>query len=271
MRLGGCGGPGRSGSGPGARAVASASDTVCSAQGSRTGAARTALRSQQEICRLQPGTSASPTAGLSQDQCSPVSHSPARRLLAPYKKCVVGGRFTPIETCPRNYDSTKLSLVPLALALITKPATCTMRSGRPSFIALPVKSDKALEDIRNLLAGTCPAPPTDEVTAANVGSRSNTFAAAEGAPTHPAPSLWPLLPEPEPKAATGSLAACSLPGDARVSRTHPTLPLPTHGLPPFVPWPCSLWRCLLCRHQGVLGRDPAQRRDAGARGGRPAE
>ena len=24
---------------------------------------------------------------------------------------------------------------------------------------------KALEDIQNLLAGTCPAPPTDEVTA----------------------------------------------------------------------------------------------------------
>ena len=154
-----------------------------------------------------------------------------------------------------------------------QPATSSraMRSGRPSFIVQPVKSMKALEDIQNLLAGTCPAPPTDEVTAANVGSRSNTFAAAEGAPTHPAPSLWPLLPEPEPKAATGSLAACSLPGDARVSRTHPTLPLPTHGLPPFVPWPCSLWRCLLCRHQGVLGRDPAQRRDAGARGGGPAE
>ena len=72
---------------------------------------------------------------------------------------------------------------PSLLALAHQPAT--MRSGRPSFIALPVKSDKALEDIRNLLAGTCPAPPTDEVTAANVGSRSNAFAAAEGAPTHP--------------------------------------------------------------------------------------
>ena len=40
-----------------------------------------------------------------------------------------------------------------------------MRSGRPSFIVQPVKSMKALEDIQNLLAGTCPAPPTDEVTA----------------------------------------------------------------------------------------------------------
>ena len=43
---------------------------------------------------------------------------------------------------------------------------------------------------------------------------------------NPAPSLWPLLPEPEPKAATGSLAACSLPGDARVSRTHLRFPCP---------------------------------------------
>ena len=77
-----------------------------------------------------------------------------------------------------------------------------MRSGRPSFIAPPVKSNKALEDIRNLLAGTCPAPPTDEVTAANVGSRSNAFAAAEGAPTNPILTLHraccPCCPSPSP-------------------------------------------------------------------------
>ena len=83
-----------------------------------------------------------------------------------------------------------------------QPATCTMRSGRPSFIAPPVKSNKALEDIRNLLAGTCPAPPTDEVTAANVGSRSNAFAAAEGAPTNPILTLHraccPCCPSPSP-------------------------------------------------------------------------
>tara|TARA_B100000795_G_scaffold209979_1_gene163547 strand:+ start:166 stop:321 length:156 start_codon:yes stop_codon:yes gene_type:complete len=43
-------------------------------------------------------------------------------------------------------------------------------------------SSKALADIQNLLAGTCPPPVDDVVTAANADSRSNAFAAAEGAP-----------------------------------------------------------------------------------------
>ena len=47
---------------------------------------------------------------------------------------------------------------------------------------MSVKSSKAIADIRNLLAGTCPPPVGDEVTAANADSRSNAFAAAEGAP-----------------------------------------------------------------------------------------
>jgi len=45
-----------------------------------------------------------------------------------------------------------------------------------------MKSSRALADIQNLLAGTCPPPVGDEVTAANADSRSNAFAAAEGAP-----------------------------------------------------------------------------------------
>ena len=117
----------------------------------------------------------------------------------------IGARFTPIATWSRNYDPTKPSRSTkssLPHHQSAHPATCTMRSGRPSFIAPPVKSNKALEDIRNLLAGTCPAPPTDEVTAANVGSRSNAFAAAEGAPTNPILTLHraccPCCPSPSP-------------------------------------------------------------------------
>ena len=49
---------------------------------------------------------------------------------------------------------------------------------------------KALADIQILLAGTCPPPVGEEVTAANVGSRSNTFAAAEGVP-HPSDFTQP--------------------------------------------------------------------------------
>lgn len=45
-----------------------------------------------------------------------------------------------------------------------------------------IKTSKALADIQNLLAGTCPPPVDDVVTAANADSRSNAFAAAEGAP-----------------------------------------------------------------------------------------
>ena len=154
----------------------------------------------------------------------------------------------------------------------SSPSACheTMRSGRPSFIALPVKSDKALEDIRNLLAGTCPAPPTDEVTAANVGSRSNAFAAAEGAPTDPTLTL----PEPAAPAARSrvqgrdGLGSRSLAARRGPSALHcTTTPTPPRSrLPSLVLWPY-----LLCRHQGVLGRDPAQRRNAGARGGSAAE
>lgn len=44
---------------------------------------------------------------------------------------------------------------------------------------MSVKSSKALADIRNLLAGTCPPPVDKEVSDANADSRSNEFAAAE--------------------------------------------------------------------------------------------
>ena len=72
---------------------------------------------------------------------------------------------------------------------------------------MSVKSSKALADIRNLLAGTCPSPVGDEVTAANADSRSNAFAAAEGAPR---PSL-PPAPQPRTR---GALAA-------QISRSAP--------------------------------------------------
>ena len=88
-----------------------------------------------------------------------------------------------------------------------------MRSGRPSFIVQPVKSMKALEDIQNLLAGTCPAPPTDEVTAANVGSRSNAFAAAEGAPANAVRTLPRPCCPCCPSHSSGSVAARSLPAE----------------------------------------------------------
>ena len=69
--------------------------------------------------------------------------------------------------------------------------TATSRGGSLKHTS-KMKSSKALADIQNLLAGTCPPPVGDEVTAANADSRSNAFAAAEGAPrplyllrTHP--------------------------------------------------------------------------------------
>lgn len=71
---------------------------------------------------------------------------------------------------------------------------------------MSVKSSKALADIQNLLAGTCPPPVGDEVAAANAESRSNAFAAAEGAPRPslpPAPS--PEHAEPSPRRYQGVL------------------------------------------------------------------
>ena len=113
-----------------------------------------------------------------------------------------------------------------------------MRSGRPSFIAPPVKSNKALEDIRNLLAGTCPAPPTDEVTAANVGSRSNAFAAAEGAPTNPILTLHraccPCCPSPSPSDGLGSRSLAARRG-------------PSESYAPYA-FPCPLTACRRSYH-----------------------
>ena len=71
---------------------------------------------------------------------------------------------------------------------------------------MSVKSSKALADIRNLLAGTCPSPVGDDVTAANADSRSNAFAAAEGAPRPLClPHRSPEHAEPSPRRYQGVL------------------------------------------------------------------